>query len=674
MKPCRRIAAWVATVFAVLGASQATALTVSQSATSDSIAFEAEAFDQLIASTPTTWVVTNEPAASGGAALFQSGQNDTAAQPSFALYRLRFSRAGTYTLYYRWRADAVRTGQDANGANSFRRPNTFGDLPVDQFGAAAVNNAIPVPAANSYNVFKDSQTFTVTEADVSAGTPLLFKVGTREQGMIVDRWVFSLNDSLTESGVNDLANSATDLIAQGATQEFVAFEAENFSSLVASTPTTWTVTNEPAASGGASIFQSGQNDTAAQPSFVFYTLRFSRPGTYTLYYRWRADAVRTGQDANGANSFRRPNTFGDIPVDQFGAAAVNNAIPVPAANSYNVFRDSQTYEVTEADVAAGVPLIFKVGTREQGMIVDRWVLALNATLTEADFNNLPNSGADAERPQFVGARGSASFTTVVASFSRPISSSSVNPSRFTLSGGLTVSAAAVNEDNAREVILTTSRQLENTRYTITATGVQDVSGNTLSGTATNAFTSWRLSTGWVTRELYLNVAGNTVAELMAAEIFPGRPNQVDVLRGFGFVNTPPGQNYGARLTSFFIPPTSGAYDFFIYSDDNSALFLSSDETEANLGQLVENTVVNTAFDATIFGTSPSLVAGRRYLLQVLIKQWAPGPPDRQRTSRHCRFSAGLRSQHSSIPTSVSSRSPGSPPTRQRRRAVVPPSA
>jgi hypothetical protein len=42
---------------------------------------------------------------------------------------------------------------------------------------------------------------------------------------------------------------------------------------------------------------------------------------------------------------------------------------------------------------------------------------------------------------------------------------------------------------------------------------------------------------------------------------------------------PGGQgDFGMRLTGFFIPPTSGAYVFFISSDDDSDLFLSTDDT------------------------------------------------------------------------------------------------
>ena len=39
-------------------------------------------------------------------------------------------------------------------------------------------------------------------------------------------------------------------------------------------------------------------------------------------------------------------------------------------------------------------------------------------------------------------------------------------------------------------------------------------------------------------------------------------------------------DYAQRLSGFFIPPTSGAYVFFLSSDDDSDLWLSTDETPA----------------------------------------------------------------------------------------------
>ena len=602
-----------------------------QSSGSSYIAFEGESIAAIIAGTPTSWNVTNDATANGGKALYQAGANQTASASSFAYYSLSFAQPGTYSVYYRWRADKAYTDIDPNSANSFRLPVGFGDLTNDatsaNFVTASVNNAVPIPAANSYNVFKDTQIYSVTQADVDAGNPLIFKVGTREAGMFVDRFVLSTNDSLSEADINALANSDTDVVIQGPADSFVAFQAERVSKIDTGTPTSWIVTNDASANGGNALYQAGANQTASASSFAFYSLNFSQAGTYALYYRWRADKAYTDIDPNSANSFRLPVDFGDLANDHtsanFVTASVNNAIPIPAANSYNVFKDAQPYNVTQADVDAGNPLIFKMGTREARMFVDRFVFSTNSALTEADINALPDSGSRIP-PKILKAVGSATLNAITISFDGPLSASSTNPSHFALSGNVSVTAATLNTNTSRDIVLTTSAQVPGSNYTITVNGVLSVTGEQIAPNSTVQFTAWKLSSGWVTREFYLNVdtnnAGGGILDLLADAKYPNNPSSSDVAKGFQINNDITGNNYGARVRAFFIPPTSGVYEFFVYNDDAAQLSLSSDESAANLALLVDSPAVQASFDSAVMGTSPALVAGKRYLLEALYRQ------------------------------------------------------
>jgi hypothetical protein len=87
-------------------------------------------------------------------------------------------------------------------------------------------------------------------------------------------------------------------------------------------------------------------------------------------------------------------------------------------------------------------------------------------------------------------------------------------------------------------------------------------------------------------------------------------------------NSPRGNNYGMRLRCFFSPPVTDAYDFYIYADDQAELSLSLDETPAGLMPLVTTMAPSSAYDPNVKGGLPfdTLVAGQRYLLQVLLKQ------------------------------------------------------
>jgi PA14 domain len=57
-----------------------------------------------------------------------------------------------------------------------------------------------------------------------------------------------------------------------------------------------------------------------------------------------------------------------------------------------------------------------------------------------------------------------------------------------------------------------------------------------------------------------------------------------------------GQNFARRLSGFFVPPTSGRYVFFVNSDDDSDLFVSTDNTPANKRLVAQETSWSNPFD------------------------------------------------------------------------------
>src|SRR5262249_32423799 len=154
-----------------------------------------------------------------------------------------------------------------------------------------------------------------------------------------------------------------------------------------------------------------------------------------------------------------------------------NSRTPPAVNSYAVSSETLTYTVSQAQVDAGQPLTLKFGTREAGLYIDRVILSLNP-LTESDFNALPNSGS-IERPGLVKAVGSASLTNVTIPFDRPLNGASVTPANFTLSGGISVTAALFNTTTFKDVLLSTTPQAQGSNYVVTVNAVTDVNSNAI---------------------------------------------------------------------------------------------------------------------------------------------------------------------------------------------------
>jgi hypothetical protein len=374
------------------------------------------------------------------------------------------------------------------------------------------------------------------------------------------------------------------------------------------------------------LYAGGVNSTGNSPhSFAQYSIRFATEGVYYLYYRWRADEARTGGDIFTANSAWIANAFGafSTPADQSPFhASQSNAGTAPSDNVYDWTRETDVNVYTVGPTEVAGPVVFTIGTREAGMFIDRFVFSTEPALTDAQLDALANSGVQAVAPQLKSAVGSSALTTVTVSFTRPLAAATVVPANFTLSGGVTVNVTALDPDDARIVNLTTTPQTTGTVYTLTVNNVTDTSGTPIAPNSTLNFTAWRIVSGWALKEIYFGITGTFVSDLQLAPNFPASPDRVQWVKGFQLNQDPLTDNYGARLTAFFTPQSAGAYEFYMYNDDEADLFLSPNEAEGGLVSLgVAPSPLSTApFVDPPFGTSSALASGQRYLLRALLKQ------------------------------------------------------
>lgn len=612
--------------------SQAAA-TVLQGAGASFMAFEAEVAN-VIAGTPENWIVKSDSTASGGKTLIVDGTNSTGDSPhSFAHFRLKFANPGTYYIYYRWQAEPARTANDVFTGNSIWIANRFGafstkglDAQVDYIRSDSNNLNAPDNSVYTWRRDVDTLVYTVTEADI-AGGPVVLTMGTREAGFTLDRIILSTEPALTPATLDAMLNSNTDLIVQVSGDSFVAWEAEVKAKLIAGTPENWVFKSDAAASGGATLIIAGANSTGDSPhSFAQFSIQFATPGTYYIYYRWQAEPARTANDVFTGNSIWIANRFGafsttglDAQVDYIRSDSNNLNAPDNSVYTWRRDVDTLVYTVTAAEIDGG-PVVLTVGTREAGFTLDRIVLSTEPALTAAALDALLNSGARPVAPEVKSAVGSASLNTLRLLFTRPLDASTVNLSKFNVSPSLALSAVAVNVDDPRIVDLTTAAQTQGTKYTVNVTGVKDTTGTESLAGANGKFTAWKKVNGWATKEVFFGITGPSVDDILASpKYIAGTPDRLEFVRGFQLNQDPLTDNYGARLSAFFTPAVTAAYDFFPYNDDEAELQLSTDATAANLSPIGRFPLL-AAYDSAVFASSPSLSVNQSYLLVGLLKQ------------------------------------------------------
>ncbi len=165
--------------------------------------------------------------------------------------------------------------------------------------------------------------------------------------------------------------------------------------------------------------------------------------------------------------------------------------------------------------------------------------------------------------------------------------------------------------------------------------------------------------GFITAKAFLGITGTTVANLTNSAKFPNSPDVAEYPSYFewaatGDIATPPGNwadNYGTQIVGYFYPPATGDYIFWIASDDNSELYLSTDSDPLNKKLIARESVwsnprqytesggnsdltmkdssqfTGTAWptnDPATGGAKITLQAGRAYYIEALSKEGGGG--------------------------------------------------
>ena len=160
--------------------------------------------------------------------------------------------------------------------------------------------------------------------------------------------------------------------------------------------------------------------------------------------------------------------------------------------------------------------------------------------------------------------------------------------------------------------------------------------NSALNTATFTNVSLSSSSWGVYRQLWTNLnssIGNTLTVLTNTSYNPDWPNNpasvyTHVFTSFETAANTGLNNYGQRLRTFVVPPTNGNYVFWIASDDNSLLLLSTNEDPANATRIagVSNWTPwrNFGVEAGQQSAPIYLQGGQRYYLEALMQQGGGG--------------------------------------------------
>jgi hypothetical protein len=233
---------------------------------------------------------------------------------------------------------------------------------------------------------------------------------------------------------------------------------------------------------------------------------------------------------------------------------------------------------------------------------------------------------DIIQPRLLSAAGSATLDTITLQFSELLDPTSAQAAASYSISGLTVNSATLAA-NGTTVTLITSPHAPGA-YTVVAAGVRDLAGNLTDPAANSAsFRAFVPSCGFLRFEAYNTGGGVAVSDLLNHPTFPNNPRETLYMTAFDTRTVYPDdshENYGARVTGFFVPPVSGNYIFYLRSDDASRLYLNPTGLDpAGKILLTEETGCCQAFAA--HASAPqALTAGQMYYIEGLLKEGGGG--------------------------------------------------
>ena len=155
------------------------------------------------------------------------------------------------------------------------------------------------------------------------------------------------------------------------------------------------------------------------------------------------------------------------------------------------------------------------------------------------------------------------------------------------------------------------------------TGGDSGYSNEANATTTDAGTT----VGTILREWWTGISGTAVSDLTSNANYPDNPTGTEEITSFEGP-TDWADNYGTRIYGYLHPSANGDYTFWIASDDNSELWLSTDDNPANASLIANVPEWTSSRQWTKYAEQQSsvisLTGGQKYYIEALQKEEGGG--------------------------------------------------
>lgn len=393
----------------------------------------------------------------------------------------------------------------------------------------------------------------------------------------------------------------------------------------------WAAATDNVGVTGYDVYQNGVKVNSANITTTTYTTTgLSANVSYTFYVVAKDAAGNLSVASNSVNIIT-PDT--QAPNAPTGLTA-SNITSTGATINWNAATDN--VGVTSYDV-------FQNGVKINSTAITTLSYIVTG-LTQATTYSFTVKASDAA--------GNISASSSVLTVSTPDVQAPNAPSALTYSGltatGVTLSWTAATDnvgvtgyDVYRNSVKINSSPVTSTSYSVTGltastaysfyVQARDAAANTSANSnvlnvTTPAGTACT-GTGSIRYQRWDNVTGTTVTNLTSIAAYPNSPTVSGTLTSFE-IPTNAADNYGMKVSGYICPPATGSYTFWIASDDNAELWLSTTSNPANKVRIAYHTQWTNSREWNKYTTQKSaaitLTVGQVYYVEALMKEGAQG--------------------------------------------------
>ncbi len=131
------------------------------------------------------------------------------------------------------------------------------------------------------------------------------------------------------------------------------------------------------------------------------------------------------------------------------------------------------------------------------------------------------------------------------------------------------------------------------------------------------------ASGTITRDYWANVIGTSISDV-PVNTTPTSSSQLTIFEGPSNI----GPNYGSRIRGYICPPSTGNYIFWIASDNESELWLSTNDLQANKIKIASVPGFTASRNWTKYAQQKSalinLTAGKKYYIEAIHREGSEG--------------------------------------------------